>query len=264
MTHPTYETAIAATERATYVLANNPGVMTLDGTNTWILREPGHTGVVVVDPGPADEAHLATVMAEATRDGGHVDLVLYTHHHGDHTEAIDRFAELTGAPARAIGEDYCRDAKRLTDTETITVDGLTLAVMATPGHTRDSMSLVLVDEGSLLSGDTILGHGTTVVAYPDGALGPYLDSLAAIRCAIDDGFGGSGPIRRILPAHGAVIEDPSGVVDFYIAHRQDRLDQVRQAVADGAQSPREVVELVYAEVDPALSRIEWALRDGSD
>ena len=98
------------TPRATLVRADNPGVMTLDGTNTWVLREPGRSGVVVLDPGPFDEAHLQRVLDVAAHDGGRVELVLYSHWHPDHTDAIDRFFELTGAPARALDEKWCRGA----------------------------------------------------------------------------------------------------------------------------------------------------------
>lgn len=235
--------ATSVTDRAAVVRANNPGIMTLDGTNTWILREPGANSSIVVDPGPADEDHLAAILAAA----GNVGLVLFTHKHADHTEALNRIVELTGAPARAADATYCSAAEPLTDGEIVTVDGLKVEVVATPGHTVDSLCLKLVDESTLLTGDTILGRGTTVVAYPDGALGPYLDSLAHIRELIAEGL-----VTRLLPGHGPVIDNPGEVVDFYIEHRQDRLDQVRAAVAAGAVTARDVVEQVYADVDQIL------------
>ena len=235
-------TGIRVSERAAFVLADNPTMMTLDGTNTWILREPGADRCVVVDPGPLDSGHLDAVQAAA----GDVALVLYTHHHFDHTEAIDEFARRTGAPARAIGEDWCRNAKPLADGELIVVDGLELKIIATPGHTMDSMSILLPQDQALLTGDTILGRGTTVVAHPDGALAEYLDSLATIKSLVADG------VERLFPAHGPVIDDASVAVDFYLEHRQQRLEQVRTAVADGASTAREVVEIVYADVDQHL------------
>lgn len=231
------------TARASMVLADNPGIMTLDGTNTWILREPGASRSVVVDPGPADEKHLSRIL-EAS---GEVGLVLYTHHHADHTEAMGRMIELTGAPARAIDQAYCSAAGPVREDEVIDLDGLRLQVLATPGHTRDSLCLLLPAEGSLLTGDTVLGRGTTVVAHPDGALGLYLDSLARLRELVS-----AGQATRILPGHGPVIDDPGAVLDFYITHRQERLDQVRAAVEEGASTAREVVERVYADVDPVL------------
>jgi glyoxylase-like metal-dependent hydrolase (beta-lactamase superfamily II) len=235
--------AVTVTDRATYVLAANPGIMTLDGTNTWILRELGAEHSVVIDPGPADETHLQAVLAAA----GSVGLVLFTHRHFDHTEALARFVELTGAPTRSTDPEFTRGAEPLVDGETIVVDGLELEVIATPGHTTDSTCFRLVADGSLLSGDTILGRGTTVIAHPDGVLGPYLDSLAHIRELIEEGL-----VARILPGHGPVIDDPLGVVDYYLDHRAERLDQVRAAVDTGATTAREVVEAVYKDVDPVL------------
>ncbi len=235
--------AVTVTDRATYVLAANPGIMTLDGTNTWILREPGASQSVVVDPGPADETHLQAVLAAA----GSVGLVLFTHRHFDHTEALGRFAELTGAPARSTDPEFTRGAEPLVDGELILVDGLEIEVIATPGHTTDSTCFRLVADDSLLSGDTILGRGTTVIAHPDGVLGPYLDSLAHIRELIEEGL-----VERILPGHGPVIDDPRAVVDFYLDHRAERLDQVRAAIDTGATTAREVVERVYQDVDPVL------------
>ncbi|MGA8852496.1 MAG: MBL fold metallo-hydrolase [Aeromicrobium sp.] len=235
--------ATVVSDRTSCVLAENPGVMTLEGTNTWILREPGARRSVVVDPGPADERHLQTVLAAS----GEVALILFTHRHFDHTEALGRFAELTGASARAIDPEFCRDADVLVDGEQIEVDGLAIDVIATPGHTTDSVCLLLPEDGSLLSGDTILGRGTTIIAHPDGVLGSYLDSLAHIRELVEEGM-----VQRILPGHGPVIDQPAAVVDFYLEHRAERLDQVRQAVEAGASSPREVVEAVYADVDQSL------------
>ena len=230
-------------EFAQLVKADNPGIMTLDGTNTWILRRPGSTTSVVVDPGPNDETHLANIVAAA----GDVELVLFTHHHFDHTECIDRLVELTGAPTRAIGEEWCRDADPLVDGELLNVAGLALEIVATPGHTTDSMSILVTDDGSLLTGDTVLGRGTTVIAWPDGVLGPYLDSLARIRELVLEGVA-----VRFLPGHGPVVDDPLPFIDFYLEHREERLDQVRAALAGGATTPLEVVEIVYADVDKIL------------
>lgn len=231
------------TDRASFILADNPGIMTLDGTNTWILREPGAARSVVVDPGPDLAEHIDAVVAAA----GEVALVLFTHHHGDHTEALASIVKATGAPTRAISADFTRDAEPLRDGESIEVDGLRIDVVAAPGHTRDSVAFVLPQDRALLSGDTVLGRGTTVVAHPDGALGPYLDSLQRFRDLV-----GSGDVARILPGHGPVVEEPAAVLDFYLAHRHERLEQVRSARAAGAGTAREVVESVYADVDPVL------------
>lgn len=236
-------------ERVSVVRADNPGIMTLDGTNTWVLREPGATTSVVVDPGPDDAAHLEAVHAAA----GRVGLVLYTHHHADHTEALDAFAALTGAPSRAVSPEFCRPGtdgvavEPLTDGEIIDLDGLRLEVVLVPGHTKDSVAFRLLDEPALLSGDTVLGHGTTVIAHPDGVLGAYLDSVARLRALADEGL-----VQRILPGHGPVVEQALAVLDFYLEHRQDRLEQVRAALEAGDETACQVVERVYADVDPVL------------
>ncbi len=230
------------TVQATSVRADNPGIMTLDGTNTWVLRASGGRSVVV-DPGPDDADHLAAVLAEA----GEVALVLYTHWHPDHTDAIDRFAELTGAPARAADATWCRSADPVADGELIDVDGLQVEVVLTPGHTADSLCLLVAQDGLLLTGDTILGRGTSIIAHPDGSLGAYLDSLARIRELITEGI-----VTRLLPAHGPELTDPAPVVDFYLEHRAERLDQVRAALDAGAITARDVVERVYADVDESL------------
>ncbi|KHL15097.1 glyoxylase-like metal-dependent hydrolase (beta-lactamase superfamily II) [Mumia flava] len=233
---------------ATFVREDNPGLMTLDGTNTWVLRRPDAPPgalAVVVDPGELDEEHLGRVLSVAAPVG----LVLLTHHHHDHTEGAERFAELSGAPVRAVDPALCRGGgETLTDGETVEVDGVRLEVLATPGHTRDSVSFLLRDDASLLTGDTVLGRGTTVVAHPDGALGPYLASLAALRAVVDT-LG--GPVR-LLPGHGPVQPDAGAVLDAYVTHRAERLDQVRAALDDGAQSVEDVVRIVYADVDEAL------------
>ena len=133
------------TERAYCVLAPNPGVMTLDGTNTWVLREPGAQECIVVDPGPLDEAHLTRVLDVVRRDGGRVGLTLLTHDHSDHADAAERFAHLSGAPVRAIraigtGHDD------LADGDSVSVGGLDLVVVTPPGHTRDSVGVLLPAE----------------------------------------------------------------------------------------------------------------------
>ncbi len=243
------------TERAYCVLAPNPGVMTLDGTNTWVLREPGAQECIVVDPGPLDEAHLTRVLDVVRRDGGRVGLTLLTHDHSDHADAAERFAHLSGAPVRAIraigtGHDD------LADGDSVSVGGLDLVVVTTPGHTSDSVSFLLPAECAVLTGDTILGRGTTVVAWPDGELAAYLASLERLEALC-----GSGAVARILPGHGPHLPDAGAVLRYYLEHRAQRLEQVRGAVAAGARTPWEVVEAVYADVPRAVwGAAEWSVR----
>jgi glyoxylase-like metal-dependent hydrolase (beta-lactamase superfamily II) len=214
--------------------------MTLEGTNTYVLCAAGAPAGVVVDPGPLDEGHLAAVAAL-----GPVQLILLTHGHPDHAEGAHLFQEMTDAPMAAVEPRLVVDITPLHGGETFTdVGGLTVRVVATPGHTSDSVSFVVDgDEPGLLTGDTILGRGSTVVAHPDGVLAPYLDSLARLRDL--------GPML-LLPGHGPVRPDASALATDYLAHREQRLEQVRAAVAAGDRSAREVVRRVYADVDESL------------
>ena len=106
----------------------------------------------------------------------------------------------------------------------VAVDGLEVHVVATPGHTADSLSFVLPAERAVLTGDTVLGRGTTVVAHPDGSLGAYLSSLDRLHA-----LASAHEIETIWPGHGPVLPDAVGVLDHYLAHRRERLEQVREA-----------------------------------
>lgn len=230
--------------------APNPGPMTLDGTNTWVLRVPGARGCVIVDPGPADETHLAAIVA-----AGPVETILITHRHPDHVEGIDQLvAALGGRPVRAADQAFCREAGPLRDGERLTHAGLTIDVLATPGHTSDSICLLVEGAGerAILTGDTILGRGTAVIAWPDGDLGDYLSSLDRLSAIT------SVPV---LPGHGPELPDCGQVAAEYRAHREDRLVQVRGALAAGMRTPAEVVTHVYPDLDPILiPAAEWTVR----
>ncbi len=224
------------TETAAVVLAPNPGPMTLEGTNTWVLRQAGVEGCIVIDPGPLLEAHLQAVAQQ-----GPVTHILLTHGHYDHSEGAVRLAELTGAPVRALDPAHRLGDEGLNEGDVVVGGGLELRVLATPGHSSDSLSFVLPD--AVLTGDTILGRGTTVVAHPDGVLADYLGSLKRLQELGD---------RAVLPGHGPELLSAGDAATAYLAHREMRLEQVRAAVQHGAASPREVVEIVYADVDPVL------------
>ncbi|MEU7422449.1 MBL fold metallo-hydrolase [Streptomyces sp. NPDC040750] len=236
-----------ATERAVNILAPNPSAMTLDGTNTWIVAEPDSDLAVVVDPGPLDEGHLRTVVDTAEKAGRRIALTLLTHGHPDHAEGAGRFAELTGTRVRALDPALRLGDEGLAAGDVITVGGLELRVVPTPGHTADSLSFHLPADRAVLTGDTVLGRGTTVVAHPDGRLGDYLDSLRRLRSLAVD-----GGVHTVLPGHGPVLEDAQGAVEFYLAHRASRLAQVETAVENGLRTPAEVVAHVYADVDRSL------------
>jgi glyoxylase-like metal-dependent hydrolase (beta-lactamase superfamily II) len=225
--------------------------MTLDGTNTWVLRWPGTDRSVVVDPGPADATHLDAVAAAA----GDVAVVLLTHHHLDHSEAARSFAERMGCGVRALDPALRLGSEGLAEGDVVAVGDLEVHVVATPGHTADSLSFVVPSERAVLTGDTVLGRGTTVVAHPDGELGAYLASLDRLHALAE-----AHEIETVWPGHGPVIEQALPVLEHYRAHRLERLEQVREALrvlrADGTSYddtlPRRVVEIVYADVDEIL------------
>ncbi|MFJ6165879.1 MBL fold metallo-hydrolase [Micromonospora orduensis] len=231
--------------------APNPGPMTLDGTNTWVLRAPEAEYAVVVDPGPADEGHLARIA-----EHGPIGLVLITHGHPDHTEGSARLSELLGGvhvlavdPAHTVGGEPLSEAG-----EQLGGYGLDIRLLNTPGHTADSVCFLVEHDGErvVLTGDTILGRGTTVVAHPDGHLGDYLSSLELLSAYTG---------IPALPGHGPALADCAVAADFYLAHRRARLDQVRAAVDAGARTPAEVVAVVYADVDRSLWwAAEWSVR----
>jgi len=227
----------------TLVRADNPSPMTLEGTNTYLLRTSEAPAGVVVDPGPLDEGHLASVAVL-----GPVELILLTHGHPDHAEGARLFAEMTGAPLAAADSRLVVGAAPLTgDDEFDGVGGLTVRTVATPGHTSDSVCFAVEHaEPALLTGDTILGRGSTVVAHPDGQLRDYLASMESIR-ALATGRG-----LTLLPGHGPAGGDVGDRARDYLAHRAERLDQVRAAVAAGATTAMDVVRLVYADVDESL------------
>ncbi|WP_432513803.1 MBL fold metallo-hydrolase [Kineococcus sp. SYSU DK001] len=214
------------TDRATCVLAGNPGPMTLDGTNTWLLAAPGSPDVVVVDPGEDDAAHRAAVAAALA--GRRVALVVGTHHHPDHVGGLAAF--LAEHPAPVVGAAGDVEAA-----------GLSLQVLATPGHTADSVS-VLLATGELLTGDTLLGRGSTVLAA-DGDLGEYLRSLELLL---------SLDATVVLPGHGPARRDVRAALRTQLDHRLARLEQVRAAWAAGHRDVGDLVTAVHGELGEDL------------
>lgn len=249
-----------ATARASCVLAPNPGPLTLGGTNTWLVGEPGSGRIVVIDPGPADGSHAEAVLAEAARRSAVVEAVLITHGHRDH-------ADLAAHLARRTGSELLTPRSGLTDGRILDAGGAQLEVIATPGHSADSMSLLVRDDAALIAGDSILGHGTSVIAYPDGHLAAYLGSLRRIRRLSE---GAPPRVQIILPGHGPVVRDAARTLDAYLEHRAERLAHVEASlrrlgattrltptwVAAGDRElndlAQRVVEDVYAEVPQAV------------
>lgn len=246
------------TDAVSVILANNPGPMTLDGTNTWILQAPEHGqggegGAVVVDPGPDQAEHVERLVQL-----GQIELILITHRHGDHTDAIDALHERTGAPVRAFLTEHCRQAEPLQGGEILTAGGLQIQVMHTPGHTSDSLSFVTTqtsDDGAprtlVLTGDTILGRGTTMIDHPDGTLADYLATLDRLEALA------SGPGEVVgLPGHGDVLTDLGETCRALREHRLARLDELRAAREQlgAVAGPEDLAAHIYPDVPPGAHR----------
>jgi glyoxylase-like metal-dependent hydrolase (beta-lactamase superfamily II) len=245
----------SGTARARCVLAPNPSLMTLDGTNTWLIAEPGSATAVVLDPGPDDEGHLRRVRALASDAGQRVSRILLTHGHSDHSAGARRLAELTGAPVLAVDPAQRLGPEGIEPGDVVTAAGCEIRVIATPGHTADSVSLLLPADRAVLTGDTVLGRGTTMISR-DGNLGDYLGSLDRLRALAD-----SAALTALLPGHGPLLADPAAALDFYIAHRAERLAEVEAAIAAGDRTAADIVKRVYASVDRGLWPFaEWSVR----
>ena len=217
--------------------APNPGPFTLDGTQTYLLGE-----TAVLDPGPSIDVHIEAIRAAMPR----LETILITHRHGDHAPGAVPLKEATGArivAPRGVLEDSQVD-QRVVGGEVLTIDGETVEVIATPGHTNEHVCY-LTAAGDLFTGDTVLGSGTTAIFPPDGHMGDYLRSLAILR---------ERAPRRIYPAHGPIREDAVALIDEYIAHRLQREQQILDGIAAGATSVRELRMRIYPDLDPRLHR----------
>jgi glyoxylase-like metal-dependent hydrolase (beta-lactamase superfamily II) len=202
------------------ILAPNPGPMTLEGTNTYVVgRDPAY----VIDPGPADAGHIETVRAAAEARGG-IAAVLLTHGHGDHADG----AEMLGV-----------EPTRLADGES---EG-PLTALATPGHAADHLIFIAEDEGFV--GDLIAGMGSTIVPprENDGSLADYMASLRRVA-ELD--------LRVLHPGHGPDIEDPAAKIAEYIAHRQEREDKLVAALETGERSRAALLDRVWDDVPAQL------------
>jgi len=241
----------------TRVLAPNPGSMTLDGTNTYVVGAPGGGQAVVVDPGPDDAAHLAAVEAALDARDAEVVAVLITHHHGDHAEAALPWGAHFGAPVAAADPRVAGPRGRvLAPGERLRLAGTAIDVVPTPGHTADHLAFRL-ESGAVLVGDHVLGRGTSVVTHPEGDVLAYLESLRRVHDL--------GP-SALYCGHGPELtEDPGAVLDFYLAHRAYREQQLLSVLADGPATVDELVATVYAaypqQVWPAAAQSTRATLD---
>jgi glyoxylase-like metal-dependent hydrolase (beta-lactamase superfamily II) len=220
--------------RIVRVLAPNPGIRELEGTNTYVV---GDAPAIVIDPGPADDGHLR----EVERTAGRVGLIALTHDHPDHAPGAEGLAAATGAPIRALRPPS--GGERLRDGERVESNGAALEVIATPGHSPDHVAFWLPRERALFTGDTVLGRGTSVIDPPEGDLVAYLRSLRRMRDLEP---------ATIYPGHGPVVLRGADKLEEYLEHRAMRERQIHQSLEDGARSVDELVEVVYVGYPPEV------------
>jgi glyoxylase-like metal-dependent hydrolase (beta-lactamase superfamily II) len=213
------------------IRADNPGPFTLSGTNTWIV---GRDPCWIVDPGPALDAHVAAILAEAGTRGG-VGGIALTHSHADHTEAATDLAAATGVPLAAA---------RFEGASVVLADGERfgpLAAVATPGHAPDHLAFVAA--GACFTGDAVLGEGSVFVAPDPGALAGYLAALRRLR-AMD--------LDVLCPGHGPPVADPAAKLDEYVAHRLDRERRLLAALDEGMRTVDELLDRVWDDAPAQL------------
>jgi glyoxylase-like metal-dependent hydrolase (beta-lactamase superfamily II) len=217
------------------ILANNPGPYTGPGTNTWLLDDGSGT-VVIIDPGPVDTKH-ANAILDVVGDRT-VDQVMVTHTHSDHAPMANPLARDLGVPAVGYspGPNFQPEIMLL-DGARFTVGSLEVEVVHTPGHSDDH--LCFRAGNVLFTGDHIMGGSSVMVEK----MGPYLASLERLK--------GTG-LERLHPGHGETMDDPDVVIDWYLAHRLQRHEEVFEAIARGADNVPGIVEDVYADVDRSL------------
>jgi glyoxylase-like metal-dependent hydrolase (beta-lactamase superfamily II) len=212
----------------TRVLAPNPSIYTLEGTNTWIV---GSEPSIVIDPGPDLPEHLDDVVRQAEPVGA----VLVTHDHPDHAPGALPLAQRVGAPLYAL---RLAGAERLRTGQRVRAGVVDLTAIHTPGHTSDHVVFFEPGSGALFSGDAVVGRGTTFIDPPDGDLVRYLRSLKRMEELRP---------RTIYPGHGPIVLRAQDKILEYLAHREERETQVLAALAEGPRTIAEMVEVIYAD-----------------
>ena len=249
-----YGVASALSPMVRRIVCENPGMMTGPGTNTYLV---GIDEIAVIDPGPADDAHLDAI---AGCGGDRIRWILLTHTHEDHSPGAFGLKKRTGAEVLAFAPGQGRGKVRLDGTlgdgAVIEATEFHLTALHTPGHASNHLCYLLNEERTLFTGDHIMQGSTVVIPPPDGDMAAYLASLERLKTI-------RPRLRSIAPGHGHVITDPLAVIDDYIAHRREREAQVLAAVrARGSATVAEVVEDVYADVadelHPVAARTVWA------
>lgn len=239
------------------IVAPNPGPFTHTGTCAYIV---GKKDIAIIDPGPAEAAHVSA-MLEAI-GGARLRYILVTHTHRDHSPAARLLKDATGAciagcapyaePAdigvtgpgldAAHDRDYAPDII-LTEATRLSLGDATIETFATPGHTANHLCFGLVEEQALFTGDHVMRWSTTVVAPPDGCMRDYMSSLERQRQRDD---------QVLWPAHGEPIRRPQRYLRALYNHRRAREASIQQRLSEGDDTIQQIVSRIYAGVDPRL------------
>ncbi len=235
---PRRGTALAVLPGVRRIVAANPGPMTYHGTNTYLIETPD--GLILLDPGPDDDAHVAALLAAS---GGRLAMILLSHTHIDHIGALAALRAATGAPVAAYKTsphpDFSPDIP-LDDGDAVA--GLT--AVHTPGHAPDHLCFAF-GAGILFSADHVMAWSTSVVSPPTGDMAAYFASLRRLL-ARDD--------RVYLPGHGPALSDPQPYVRDLLAHRIARENAIAAALAQGPADTHALMEALYSKLDPMLRR----------
>lgn len=235
----------------------NAGPFTASGTCSYIV---GSGEVAVIDPGPADEDHVAALLAATI--GERIAAIVVTHTHRDHSPGARLLQARTNAPivgcgphraARELGEGELRlDAgadrdhrpdREMAEGDTVAGPGWTLRAVETPGHTMNHLAFALPEAAALFSGDHVMGWSTTIVAPPDGSMRAYMDSLDKLRERKETVF---------WPGHGGPVREPRRFVRGLGTHRRQRETAIRGRILAGDRDIRTIVRAIYQGLNPSL------------
>lgn len=255
---PAHGTAIEVAEQVQRITVNNPGPFTFHGTNSYIV---GGRSVVVIDPGPDDDAHFQALMTAL--QGREVTHIAVSHTHRDHSPLSRRLKAATGAlvvaegPHRASrplheGEsnpfsessdmDFVPDIV-LGERDRIEGDGWSLTTLLTPGHTANHAAFALDDRGIVFSADHVMAWATSIVAPPDGAMADYMASLERLLERDD---------RIFFPGHGGPVRQPAAFLRGLRMHRRMRERAVLERIRGGDRLIADMVRAIYRDTDPKL------------
>jgi ribonuclease/clavin/mitogillin len=228
-------------ERVVVALGQNPSIFTGPGTNTYLVGTGKRR--ILLDTGSGHDEYLPVLDEAMQREGCEaIDEIVLTHGHPDHIGGAASVIARHGAmrvskrPWPGVDERFDVEITPIGDGDRVRTEGATLRAIHTPGHAEDHLCFLLEEEGSLFSGDNVLGVGTTVIPARGGDLLDYMNSLARLLDA--------GP-TAIYPAHGPLIPDGAGKIREYIDHRNQREVQILAALDDGARDVKGIVQIVY-------------------